>query len=69
MKVEEIIQRYKAVVPNRRKGVNVYSTQKSDLIRMIQKAEGNSPCYQSNIADVCGQMDCCWYSDCKRNQK
>jgi len=69
MKVEEIIKKYQSVVPNRKKGINVYSTPKSDLIRLIQNAEGNNPCYQSNIASSCGQTDCCWYSDCKRNSK
>ncbi len=68
MKVEEIIKKYQSVVPNRKKGINVYQTPKSDLIRLIQKSEGNSPCYQSSIASVCGQTDCCWYSDCKRSK-
>ena len=31
-----------------------------DLIRAIQLAEGNSPCYQSEIAPVCGIEDCLW---------
>lgn len=35
---------------------------KPDLIRGIQKAEGNDPCYGTRR--VCGQMDCCWRDDC-----
>jgi len=31
-----------------------------DLIRAIQVAEGNGPCYQSEIAPVCGIEDCLW---------
>jgi hypothetical protein len=33
---------------------------KADLIHAIQVAEGNSPCYQSDIAPVCGIEDCLW---------
>lgn len=31
-----------------------------DLIRSIQTAEGHSPCFQSEIAPVCGIDDCLW---------
>jgi hypothetical protein len=31
-----------------------------ELIQAIQIAEGNSPCYQSAIAPVCGLEDCLW---------
>ena len=30
------------------------------FIRGIQVAEGNSPCYQSETAPVCGIEDCLW---------
>jgi hypothetical protein len=36
---------------------------KADLIRAIQVAEGNSPCYQQ-IHD-CRVMDCLWRPDCQ----
>ncbi len=36
---------------------------KADLIRAIQVAEGNSPCYQQ-IYD-CGVEDCLWRPDCQ----
>lgn len=35
---------------------------KPDLIRAVQLAEGNSPCFE-RIAD-CGQMDCLFRGDC-----
>lgn len=31
-----------------------------EIIRAIQVAEGHSPCYQSEIAPVCGIEDCLW---------
>jgi hypothetical protein len=36
---------------------------KPELIRAIQVAEGNSPCYQSDIAPVCGIEDCLWRAE------
>lgn len=36
---------------------------KDQLIREVQKAEGNDDCY-GKIAD-CGQLDCCWRGDCQ----
>ena len=37
---------------------------KPELVKAIQTAEGNSPCYQSEIASVCGIADCMWKEDC-----
>ena len=36
---------------------------KADLIRAVQVAEGNSPCYQQ-ISD-CGEQDCLWREECQ----
>jgi hypothetical protein len=36
---------------------------KADLVRAIQTAEGNSPCFQS-AQDHCSQTGCCWKDDC-----
>ncbi|MEW5914308.1 MAG: Rho termination factor N-terminal domain-containing protein [Thermodesulfobacteriota bacterium] len=36
---------------------------KSDLIRAIQQAEGNSPCYE-HIYD-CRQYDCLFFHECQ----
>ncbi|MBU0513138.1 MAG: Rho termination factor N-terminal domain-containing protein [Proteobacteria bacterium] len=44
-------------------GVTNYSRlRKSDLIRVIQVAEGHSPCFH-HIPD-CGQIDCLFYAEC-----
>jgi len=39
-------------------------SKKSDLVRAIQQAEGNTPCFDSNSAGQCGQHDCLWRKDC-----
>lgn len=36
---------------------------KADMIRTIQVAEGNSPCFQTGVTS-CDQENCCWRSDC-----
>lgn len=37
---------------------------KSELIRSIQQAEGNFPCFASNRSSECGQFNCLWREDC-----
>lgn len=37
---------------------------KGELIREIQKAEGNCVCCDSGRATHCGQDDCLWIDDC-----
>ena len=36
---------------------------KKDLIKNIQKKEGNSDCF-GTAKDSCAQMTCCWRPDC-----
>lgn len=36
---------------------------KTDLIRAIQSAEGNMPCFQTEVSS-CDQADCCWRGIC-----
>lgn len=40
------------------------SMNKKELIRSIQEAEGNSPCFKTGQLS-CDQQACCWRSDCK----
>jgi len=37
---------------------------KGEIIRAIQQAEGNSPCFGSNSVNECGQFNCLWREDC-----
>ena len=45
-------------------GLTAGKTKKAELIRMIQKAENNTPCFQTSAASSCGQENCLWLSDC-----
>lgn len=38
---------------------------KMDLIRAIQRVEGNSECFGSGQSTQCGQDKCLWTGDCK----
>jgi len=42
---------------------NVNKSSKSDLIKAIQKKEGNFDCFGTAV-DYCDRVECCWRSDC-----
>ena len=44
-------------------GVKVSKMNKSDMIRAIQAAEGNFPCF-GTAAEYCDQFNCFWREDC-----
>lgn len=44
-------------------GINAGKMKKTDLVRSIQAAEGNTPCFQTGVTS-CDQENCCWRSDC-----
>jgi hypothetical protein len=46
-------------------GLNASKMKKTELVRMIQKTENNTPCFQTGAASSCGQENCLWLSDCK----
>lgn len=37
---------------------------KKDLVRAIQRAEGNPECFVTGQSGACGQDSCLWRSDC-----
>ncbi len=45
------------------KGVKVGRIKKADMIRAIQVAEGNNPCFGTGIEN-CAYKDCLWREDC-----
>ena len=45
-------------------GLQAGRMKKADLVRTIQAAEGNTPCFQTGAASSCGQDNCLWRSDC-----
>jgi hypothetical protein len=48
----------------RRHSIKVVGVKKADLIRAIQRHEGNEPCFASGRASECGQHECLWLPDC-----
>jgi hypothetical protein len=44
-------------------GVQPGKMKKPELILAIQVAEGNTPCFGTNVSD-CPYADCCWWDDC-----
>ncbi|OGP14037.1 MAG: SAP domain-containing protein [Deltaproteobacteria bacterium GWA2_55_10] len=57
MQMEKVRERAKKL------GVKSARMKKEDLIRAIQKAEGNYPCFGTAV-DCCDQSVCCWRDDC-----
>ncbi|MCF7822505.1 MAG: Rho termination factor N-terminal domain-containing protein [Mariprofundaceae bacterium] len=43
---------------------NTAKLRKGDLIRAIQSAEGNLPCFDEPWNSGCRQYDCVWKDDC-----
>jgi len=58
MKLEEIKEIAK------QHDIKVSKLKKAELVRTIQLAEGNSPCFESDQASECGQEECLWRVDC-----
>ena len=50
----------------RDRGVKPGRLNKQDLIRQIQRQEGNFDCFASAYAGSCDQRDCLWREDCLR---
>jgi hypothetical protein len=66
MKMNDVVKRAKAF------GIKAKAVKKADLIRQIQKAEGNFDCFGRAVG-YCDQWQCCFREDClppvKSNQK
>ncbi|MBI4825325.1 MAG: SAP domain-containing protein [Nitrospirae bacterium] len=48
----------------KKNGVKDLNKKKDELIRSIQKAEGNSDCFRTDASIGCPQTDCLWKEDC-----
>ena len=47
----------------RNMGLKDLTASKTELVRIIQKAEGNSPCFGTAVGN-CPHSDCCFRQDC-----
>ena len=57
MKMNEIRKKAKAL------GIKTKAIKKADLIRQIQKKEGNFDCFGA-AKGYCDQLNCCFREDC-----
>lgn len=48
----------------KKKKVVIGKLKKEELIKAVQVAEGNSPCFKASFAPSCAVMNCLWRSDC-----
>lgn len=44
--------------------IKVGKLKKAELVRAIQAAEQNEPCFETGLASGCGQEECLWRGDC-----
>jgi len=49
--------------------INLGQMKKAELIRAIQRVEGNDDCFGTGHSQSCGQTGCLWRDDCIRAQK
>jgi len=47
------------------RGIPIKNMKKTDIIRTIQRDEGNIDCYNTDSSDTCGQLSCIWRDDCR----
>ncbi|MDZ4261265.1 MAG: SAP domain-containing protein [Pseudomonadota bacterium] len=45
-------------------GIKPGKLNKTDLVRTIQRQEGNHDCYATAANNSCGQTACLWRADC-----
>jgi hypothetical protein len=49
----------------KKKSVKPGKMNRTDLIRAIQRAEGNSDCFATTHVNMCNEMNRLWREDCK----
>ena len=58
MKMQEIMAMAKEL------GVMTKNMKKTELVKAIQRAEGNADCFRAMDPQKCNQTDCLWRQDC-----
>lgn len=48
----------------RQRGISSRTMNKTDLVRTLQRQEGNAECFNTGQVASCGQNQCLWYDDC-----
>jgi len=47
------------------RGLKTDKMKKTAVVKAVQAAEGNTPCFDTGAAAECGQANCLWRVDCK----
>jgi len=47
------------------RNINTFGMRKPNMIRSIQNAESNIPCFGTSRVGECGELACLWRSDCE----
>jgi hypothetical protein len=63
MKLQEV----KAIA--RQRGIDYGRIRKDELIKAIQRAEGNNDCFGTELSRDCGQISCLWRKDCLKGRR
>ncbi len=50
-------------------GVKTSRMSKAEIIRQIQRSEGNFPCFGTAVAGACDQPGCLWREECLGGSK
>ena len=50
----------------RKMNLKVANVKKTDIIRTIQRSEGNNDCFKTDYVNECGQFHCLWRQDCSK---
>ena len=50
----------------RKMNLKVTNVKKTDIIRTIQRSEGNNDCFKTDYVNECGQFHCLWRKDCSK---
>ncbi len=49
----------------KKRGIKTANMKKAEIIKAIQRDEGNVDCFDTGSADKCGQAECLWKGECK----
>ena len=65
--VKMIVKEIKKIA--KKHGIKVSKMRKAELIKAIQKKEGNIPCFGTDRFERCDEMNCLWRKDCQKAYK
>ena len=63
MKLQEV----KAIA--KRRGIDPGRMRKDELIKTLQRDEGNNDCFGAALSIGCSELDCCWREDCLKYKR